>query len=176
MSELKTPVGPEDHVQGGPEDAPITLVEYGDYQCPHCARAHPIVKTVQEALGENLRFVFRNFPLSSLHEDAENAAEAAEIAGESGKFWEMHDTLFEHQRSLGEESLVEYAVSLGLDEQIFLNDLTAHTYNGRIRRDFIGGAKSGVNGTPTFFINGSRYDGAWDHGGLLRFLRNEYGL
>ena len=158
---LSLPVTERDHAQGSAE-APLTLVEYGDYECPHCGRAYPIVKEVQRRLGPKLRFVFRNFPLAEMHPHAQHAAEAAEAAAAQECFWEMHDALFEHQRSLDDRHLVQYAQTLGLDPQRFQQDLTSHTYAGRVREDFRSGVKSGVNGTPTFFINGVRHDDAWD--------------
>jgi protein-disulfide isomerase len=158
--QLKVPVSADDHASGLP-GAPLTLVEYGDFECPSCGMAYPIVKSVQRALGSNLRLVFRNFPLSEVHPHAEHAAEAAEAAGAQGKYWEMHDTLFEHQDALGDRALVAYAGALGLDSARVRRDLTAGSYTDRVRRDFVGGVRSGVNGTPTFFINGERYDGDW---------------
>ena len=158
---LSLPVTDRDHAQGSAEAA-VTLVEYGDYECPHCGHAHPIVKEVQRRLGAKLRFVFRNFPLAEMHPHAQHAAEAAEAAAGQERFWEMHDTLFEHQRSLEDRHLVQYAQTLGLDAQRFLQDLTSHTYAGRVREDFRSGVRSGVNGTPTFFINGVRHDDSWD--------------
>jgi protein-disulfide isomerase len=171
--QLKPPVNDKDHIQG-PADAPVTLVEYGDYECPHCARAHPIIKEVQERMGDRLRFVYRNFPLSEAHPQAEHAAEAAEWAGESGKFWEMHDALFEHRSDgpgwLDDGRLVEYASELGLDGSDLERALGEERYRSRVRSDFMSGVRSGVNGTPTFFINGYRYDGAWDPADLLDAL------
>ena len=158
---LSLPVTDRDHTQGSAQAA-VTLVEYGDYECPHCGRAHPIVKEVQRRLGSKLRFVFRNFPLAEMHPHAQHAAEAAEAAAGQERFWEMHDTLFEHQRSLDDWHLVQYAQTLGLDLQRFQQDLTSHTYAGRVREDFRSGVRSGVNGTPTFFINGVRHDDSWD--------------
>ena len=158
---LSLPVSDRDHAQG-PADAPVTLVEYGDYECPHCGRAYPIVKELQRRLGAQLRFVFRNFPLREMHPHAVRAAEAAEAAAAQGQFWEMHDTLFEHQWSLTDRSLLEYAAALGLDTVRFEQDLSARTHEPRVREDFRSGVRSGVNGTPTFFINGVRYDGSWD--------------
>jgi len=158
---LTLPVGPRDHV-AGPEDAPVTLVEYGDYQCPHCGRAYPILKKVRQKLGDQLRFVFRNFPLTQIHPEAEHAAEAAESAAEQGGFWQMHDRLFERQFALDDENLIEYATDLGLSGDQLRQDLAAKRYVPRVREDFMSGVKSGVNGTPTFFINGTRYDGSWD--------------
>jgi protein-disulfide isomerase len=158
---MTLPVGPRDHAQGA-VDAPVTLVEYGDYECPHCGRAYPIVKEVQRRLGSRLRFVFRNFPLSESHPHAQHAAEAAESAGAHGRFWEMHDTLFEHQRALLDRHLVEYATSVGLDPTVFEEELRSHAHKARVREDFMSGIRSGVNGTPTFFINGVRFDDSWD--------------
>jgi len=148
----------------------VTLVEYGDYQCPHCYRAHPIVLAVQKQLGDKLRFVFRNFPLTELHLHAEHAAEAAEAAGAQGKFWEMHDRLFERQFALEDEHLIEYARELGLDAARLERELAAHTYKPKVRDDFMSGVRSGVNGTPTFFINDVRHDQAWDVEPLLAAL------
>ena len=161
QARLSPPVTDRDHVQGSAQ-ASVTLVEYGDYECPHCGRAHPIVKEVQRRLGAKLRFVFRNFPLTEMHPHAQHAAEAAEAAAGQERFWEMHDALFEHQRSLDDRHLVQYAEALGLDLQQFQQDLTSHAYAGRVREDFRSGVKSGVNGTPTFFINGVRHDDSWD--------------
>jgi len=158
---LTLPVGERDHTLGA-TSAPVTLVEYGDYECPHCGRAYPIVKEVRRRLGPRLRFVFRNFPLRESHPHAQQAAEAAEAAGAQGKFWEMHDRLFERQFALDDEYLIEYAGDLGLDVERFRRELTARTYEPRVREDFRSGVTSGVNGTPTFFINGARHDGPWD--------------
>jgi protein-disulfide isomerase len=157
---LTPPVSREDHA-AGPDDAPVTLVEYGDYECPYCGMAHPIVKKARRELGSQLRFVFRHFPLGEIHPHARLAAQVAEAAGAQGKFWEMHDTLFEHQNALEFDDLVGYAKSLGLDTTKFARDLEAGTFAKRVRDDFRNGVKSGVNGTPTFFMNGARYDGSW---------------
>jgi protein-disulfide isomerase len=159
-AELTPPVSAQDHAIG-PEDAPVTLVEYGDFECPYCGMAHPIVKAAQHALGNQLRFVFRNFPLAEAHPHARIAAQAAEAAGAQGRFWEMHDLLFENQNALEPQDLVGYAKSLGLDIPQFERDLEAGTYTKKVRDDFRSGVKSGVNGTPTFFVNGERYDGSW---------------
>ena len=158
--QLTPPVGSQDH-SAGPDDAPVTLVEYGDYECPHCARAHPVVKAVQRDLGNDLRLVYRNFPLAEAHPHARLAAQAAAAAGAQGKFWEMHDMLFEHQDALEAEDIIGYAKLLGLDVEQFARDLEAGTYAKRVRDDFRSGVRSGVNGTPTFFVNGKRYDGSW---------------
>ena len=158
--QLTPPVNERDHV-AGPDDAPVTLVEYGDYECPHCGRAHPVVKAVQRELEGQLRFVFRNFPLAEAHPHALLAAQSAEAAAAQGRFWEMHDMIFEHQDALAPEDLVGYAEALGLDITRFESELEAGTYVKKVRDDFRSGVKSGVNGTPTFFVNGIRYDGSW---------------
>jgi protein-disulfide isomerase len=163
---LTVPVGPRDHTSGQ-QDAPLTLVEYGDFQCPHCRNAYPIVKKVQQQLGARLRLVFREFPLTQIHPEAEHAAEAAEAAGAQGAFWQMHDRLFERQFALDDDSLVQYAQDLGLDADRLRGELDAGTYRAKVRDDFMSGVKSGVNGTPTFFINGARYDGSYDLASLL---------
>jgi protein-disulfide isomerase len=156
---LAVPVDAEqDHIEG-PVDAPFTLVEYGDYQCPYCGAAYPEVKQVQKELGGKLRFVFRNFPLTNIHEHAMNAAETAEAASSQGKFWPMHDFLYEHQATLGDHSVaLGYAKKLGLDIQKFEREIAQHVYQKRIKNDFMGGVRSGVNGTPTFYVNGARHD------------------
>jgi protein-disulfide isomerase len=161
---LRPPVSEHDHAAGS-ADAPLTLVEYGDYQCPHCAAADPVVRAVQKALGADLRFVFRNFPLTEVHPAAEPAAEFAEGAAVQGKFWEAHDAIFAWSRrhgppSLGPDSFATIAANLKLDAQRLEADVESHRYLERIRDDFNGGVRSGVNGTPSFFINGVRFDGA----------------
>ncbi len=163
---LTLPVGQRDH-RWGPETAPVTLVEYGDYECPYCGKAYPIVKEIQRRLGERLCFVFRNFPLTQVHPHAEHAAEAAEAAAGQEKFWEMHDYLFEHQRALDDAHLVQYADALNLDQETFGREMTEHVHTNRVREDFLSGVRSGVNGTPTFFINGVRHDDSYDLETLL---------
>jgi len=163
---LKPPVGPKDHMQG-PPDAPVTLVECGDYECPYCGEAYPIVKAIQERLGDQVCFVFRNFPLTEVHPHAEEAAEAAEAAAAQGKFWEMHDLLYENQDALEPEDLVQYARALKLDLKRFVLEMREHVYAERVREDFRSGVRSGVNGTPTFFINGARHNGPFDLESLL---------
>jgi protein-disulfide isomerase len=157
---LVLPVGERDHVQG-PADAPVTLLEYGDFECPYCGQAYPIVKAIQERLGDRLRFVFRNFPLANAHPHAEHAAEAAEAAAAQGRYWEMHDRLYEHQRALDDAHLQEYARDVGLDVERFDREMEAGRYRERVREDFLSGVRSGVNGTPTFFINGVRHDDSY---------------
>jgi protein-disulfide isomerase len=163
---LTLPVGARDHIRG-PAKAPITLLEYGDYQCPFCGEAAPIVDEVQRRLGDKLRFVFRNFPLTEMHPHAEHAAEAAEAAAAHGKFWEMHDALYANQDALDDRHLAEYAASLGIKAGEIQKALAGHAYGDRIREDFMSGVRSGVNGTPTFFINGVRHDGPFDLDSLL---------
>ena len=165
-SQLTPSVGDGDHVQG-PATAPVTLVEYGDYECPYCGAAYPTVKEIQRRLGDRLRFVFRNFPITTAHPHAEHAAEAAEAAGAQGRFWEMHDALYEPQRARGDRRLTEYAASLGLDVERWGSDMETQAHRERVRADFMSGVRSGVNGTPTFFINGRRHDGSHDLGTLL---------
>jgi protein-disulfide isomerase len=160
-SSLTLPVAKRDHIQG-PIDAPIKLVEYGDYECPYCGEAFPIIKAIQERLGDRLCFTFRNFPLVNSHPHAQHAAEAAEAAGAQGKFWEMHDILFENQEALDDENIAEYASTLGLDARRLIDEVVTGVHIARVREDFRSGARGGVNGTPTLFINGARYDGAPD--------------
>jgi len=160
---LRPAVTEHDH-SVGPADAPLTLVEYGDYQCPHCAAADPVVRRLQSTFGPELRFVFRNFPLTEVHPAAEPAAELAESAAVQGKFWEAHDALFAWSRengpeSLGPEAFASIALSLGLDPQRVEEEVSGHRHLERIKSDFQSGVRSGVNGTPTFFVNGRRFDG-----------------
>ena len=161
LARLQPPVSERDHVQG-PAKAPATLVEYGDFECPFCGQAHPIVKAVQARLGHRMRFVFRHFPLAQIHPHAQHAAEAAEAAGAQGAFWAMHDRLFEHQRQLDDAHLRAHAAAAGMDPDRFAADLGGHVFADRVREDFMSGVRSGVNGTPTFFVNGIRHDGPWD--------------
>jgi protein-disulfide isomerase len=169
---LTPPVTARDHVTG-PDDAPVTLVEYGDYECPYCGMAYPMVKRAQQELKGQLRFVYRNFPLAELHPHARLAAQAAEAAAAQGKFWEMHDMIFEHQDALERQDLIGYAKTLGLDIPQFESDLEAGTYAKKVRDDFRNGVRSGVNGTPTFFVNGERYDGSWaNKDAFINALRN----
>jgi protein-disulfide isomerase len=174
MATLKIPVNSDDHIQGDAH-APIVLVEYGDYECPHCAHAHPIVKRVQKHFGHRLGFVFRNFPLSEVHPDAEGAAEAAEFAGSRGRFWEMHDGIFENQQQLGLPLLLELARRLGLAAEDLESALGSDEFSPRVKSDFIGGVRSGVNGTPTFFINGQRHDGPFEFQDLVDAIEEQAG-
>jgi protein-disulfide isomerase len=166
MSTLKIPVGPTDHIQGD-ASAPVTLVEYGDYECPYCGHAYSIVKKVQKHFGKQLRFVFRNFPLSEMHPNAEMAAELSEFAGAHGKFWEAHDLLYENQNRLGGALYSELAHKLNLNPADLSAALEKHEYAAKVHTDFSGGVRSGVNGTPTFFINGARLDVPWEYDDLV---------
>jgi protein-disulfide isomerase len=168
--ELVLPVSDRDHIKG-PRNASVTLVEYGDYECPYCGQAYWDLKEIEEILGDQLCFVFRNFPLTSAHPHAEHAAEAAEVAGAQGKFWQMHDVLFEHQQALKDQHLVAYADEIGLDVPLFIREMTEHRYAERVREDFLRGVRSGVNGTPAFFINGARHQGSFNSRSLLAALR-----
>ncbi|HSU67993.1 MAG TPA: thioredoxin domain-containing protein [Tepidisphaeraceae bacterium] len=160
-----------DH-SAGPEDAPVTLVEYGDYECPHCGAVHPIINQIQSSMGDRLRFVFRNFPLSTMHRHAMRAAEAAEAAGAQGRFWPMHDLLFENQQHLEDADLVADAKSIGADASRFQQDLASHRFLSHVQEDFRGAMRSGVKGTPAFFINGERYTGVYDLEPLLEVIRD----
>jgi protein-disulfide isomerase len=161
VSQLKPAVNSKDHILGKNE-APLELVEYGDYQCPHCGHAYPIIKNIQRRLGADLKFVFRNFPLSEIHPDAFNAAVAAEAAGLQKKYWDMHDIIFENQQALDFENLFLYAKTIGLDLERFKNDIQKNTTTTKVEQDFESGVRSGVNGTPSFFINGKKYNGDWE--------------
>jgi protein-disulfide isomerase len=165
MSDLKVPVTPNDHIQGDPK-AIVTLVEYGDYQCPYCGEAYPVVKVLQKYFGKDLCFVFRNFPLTQMHPEAEPAAETAEFAGAHGQFWEAHDALYENQPLLGLPLYAAIVRELGLSEADLLQALQEGTYRPKVQADFEGGVLSGVRGTPTFFINGDRHQGGYDLGSL----------
>jgi len=169
MSRLRPPLNAQDHVQGR-HDAPIQLVEYGDYECPFCGRAHLIVKAVR-AMGDDLVFAFRNFPLSQVHPHALRAAYAAEAAGLQDRFWPMHDLLFENQQFLEDEHLFRYAGLIGCNLDQFAEDIDSDGVAEKVRSDFLSGARSGVNGTPTFFINGERYEGSWEPEVLLSVLQ-----
>lgn len=155
--QLTPPVSQDDHTEG-PANAAVTVVEYGDYECPYCGEVEPWIKQIQHRMGDRMRFVFRNFPLSQ-HPYAEIAAEAAEAAGAQGKFWQMHDLLYQHQDALDPQDLVQYAQQIGLDVNEFSQALRSHAQRQRVQRDFQSGMESGVQGTPTFFINGAQYQG-----------------
>jgi protein-disulfide isomerase len=157
---LAVPVSERDHRQG-PATAAVTLVQYGDYKCPYTRRSTTVVRAIQQQLGDQLRFVFRNFPLTEIHPHALHAALAAEAAATQGKFWEMHDYIFHHQHTLEDADLAHFAEAVGLDMQQY----------ARIEEDVESGERSGVQGTPTFFINGVLYRGSWEHDALLAALQ-----
>ena len=165
-TDLAVAVSPADHAIGL-ETAPITLVEYGDYECPDCLNAQPIVADLRRRLGDRLRVVFRHYPLSSIHPRASAAAVAAEAAAAQQRFWDMHDALFRHQRELAEIDLTHLALRIGLELYRFQRDVDSAASAKRIRDDFDGGARSGVRGTPTFFINAHRYRGAIDADAMM---------
>jgi protein-disulfide isomerase len=158
MTQLRVPVNASDHILGD-DDASTTLVEYGDYQCAFCAAAQPVVKLLQQYFGSDLRIVFRHFPLTEVHPVAGPVAETAEFAGAQGDFWSMHDSIYRNQPALSIPVLFELAGALNLSRIALRDALAAHTYAPKVRKDFLGGVRSGVNGTPTFFINGNRHDG-----------------
>ncbi|GCE31783.1 hypothetical protein KDA_72670 [Dictyobacter alpinus] len=166
---LTVPVSEQDHSQG-PVTAPVTLVQYGDYECPYTRQSNTIVREIQQQLGDRLRFVFRNFPLLQIHPHALQAAEAAEAAAAQDKFWEMHDYIFHHQHTLEDADLARFADAVGLSQEQYQQDMHEHRYRDRIRDDEENGIRSGVEGTPTFFINGVRYDGSWEQEALLAAL------
>jgi NhaA family Na+:H+ antiporter len=172
---LRRPVGEGDHIQGLP-DATVTFVEYGDYECPHCRQARSIVYELQDLLGDRFRYVFRNFPISKVHPNAQLAAEAAEAAGAQGKYWEMHNALFQTEGPLEKEKILQIASVLELDMERFQRELDEHVYAERVQEEFLDGARSGVHGTPSFFINGIRYDGPWDIESLKEEIEKPLGV
>jgi protein-disulfide isomerase len=165
-SRLVLPVGERDHIRG-PASAPVTVLEYGDYECPYCGAAHAVVEDLRRLLSTRIRFVHRHFPLTNVHPHAERAAEAAEAAGDQGRFWAMHDMLFTHQHALEDDDLMTYAETIALDVARFAQELAEGAHRPRVREDFISGVRSGVNGTPTFYVNGLRHDGPPDLQSLL---------
>jgi protein-disulfide isomerase len=170
-AKLRVPVNDSDHALG-PKEAPIELVEYGDFQCPHCRQAFPVLELLRENLGQEMRLVYRHFPISASHLDATNAARAAEAASRQGRFWEMHALLFKNQEALDPDSLNGYAAALGLDMEQWAGDLESETVAGKVNADFQGGVRSGANKTPTFFLNGYRYDGDLDYASLLEAMHS----
>jgi protein-disulfide isomerase len=168
---LTVPVTPgRDHIRG-PVDAPISVVEYGDFECPFCGAAHNVVDALQTRLGDDMHFVYRHFPLSTVHPHARVAAEASEAAAAQGKFWPMYDLLFANQRRLAVPDLIARAAALKLDIERFENELLGRTYADRVQEDFMSGVRSGVNGTPSFFINGRRHDGPADLPSLMASMQ-----
>jgi formate-nitrite transporter family protein len=169
-SHLSRPVTDRDHTRG-PADAPVTLVEYGDYECPHCGRAFPVLEDIRLLMGEGLRLVFRHYPITLSHSHAELAAEAAEAAGAQGRFWEMHAKLFIHQDALDRQSLERYAIEIGLDVPRFHMELATGVHRDRVLSDIESAEESGVHWTPTFFINDVRFGYGSSLDGLLEALR-----
>jgi protein-disulfide isomerase len=166
LARLAKPVNVRDHIRG-PMNAAVTMVEYGDFECPYCGAAHPVIEHIRRTAGDELRFVYRHFPLSNVHPHAERAAEAAEAAGAQHRFWAMHDLLFQHQSALDDDSLLAYAEALALDRARFSEELVSGAHAPRVREDFLSGVRSGVDGTPALFINEVRYDGPRDPAPLL---------
>lgn len=167
--ELAVPVNDRDHNQG-PATAAVTLVQYGDYECPYTRQSTAVVRAIQQQLGNQLRFVFRNFPLVEIHHHALHAALAAEAAAAQGKFWQMHDSIFHHQHTLEDADLNRFAELVGLEMQQFTRALAEQHSLARIEEDMESGERSGVQGTPTFFINGVLYLGSWEQDVLLPAL------
>lgn len=172
VSRLLLPIRLTDHVLG-PDDAPYTLVEYGDYECPDCGRLYVILRDLQRGIASRLKIVFRHYPLSGIHRHAQQAAEAAEAAGAQSKFWEMHTLLFERQRALRTKDLIRYAEELTLDVERFRDELKTEKFSARVRGDFLAGVQNGVYGTPGLFLNGVRYDSAWDRESLQSLLMSK---
>lgn len=175
MSPLRPPVSRDDHLEGDPT-APVILVEYGDYECSYCAAAHPVVKALQRRFRGRIGFVYRHFPLTQVHPHAAHAAESAEAAGSVDLFWPMHDTLFEHQNALDDRHLATYAERVGVPGGVVAMALESEQFAPRIRRDFLSGVRSGVNGTPSFFINGQKYEGDYDEPSLGDAIEAELGV
>ena len=167
---LKPIVSSADHAQGN-MDADLVVVEYGDYQCPYCGAAYPILKTLMSQFGDQIKFVFRNFPLSEMHQYARAAALAAEAAGLQGKFWEMHDAIYENQRALNEMLLMKLAEKLELNLPQFEEDIKSSKLAEKVDADFESGVMSGVNGTPSFYVNGKKFDGGAED--LLQLISAE---
>jgi protein-disulfide isomerase len=170
-AQLSIPVGPDDHSIGA-LDAKLTVVEYGDYQCPYCGQAYPIVEQLRRDFADSMRFVFRNLPLADVHPHAEAAAEVAEAVGLQGKFWEIHDALYENQHDLSAPALLRYVEEVGADVNSATKDIADGGPRRRVEADFEGAVRSGANGTPTFFVNGVRYDGSWLYEPFSEFLTN----
>jgi len=175
FSQLTMPVSEQrDHIRG-PLDATITLVEYGDFECPHCGAAYPVLESVLESWPNEVRLVYRHFPLATVHPHAQHAAEASEAAAVQAAFWEMHDMLFENQDTLEDDYLVAYARDLGLDVPQFIQELRDGKHTARVREDFSSGIRSGVNGTPTLYFNGMRFTEAIVPDALDEAIQTELG-
>lgn len=172
MSPLRSPVSDQDHVRGE-LSAPVILVEYGDFECPYCAEAYRVVKALERHFGNRLCVVFRHFPLTQSHPHAEHAAEAAEAAASEGRFWPMHDALFEHHAALDDADIIGYAESVGVSGHTIVEAWETRRFASRIRQDFLGGVRSGVNGTPSFFINAAKYEGQYDVPSMTEAIEGE---
>lgn len=166
---LANPVSERDHASGS-LSAPLVLLEYGDYECPHCSTAYSVIRRLRETYGDALTFVYRNFPLTNIHPHAQRAAETAEWAAPAGRFWDMHDYLYEHHNRLDDRGLRAAATALGLDARDLQTAWDTYRLIPRIKEDFLGGIQSGVGGTPKFFINGRRHDGTADFDDLRAAL------
>ena len=172
---LRIPVNETDYLFGS-SNASIELVEYGDYQCPYCGRAYPIIKDLLQQVGHQVKFVFRNFPLTKIHPQARMAALAAEAAGLQNKYWEMHDIIYENQKRLHHTALLEYAAGIGLQMDQFTADMEREDLATKVDGHFYSGMRSGVSATPTFFINGEKYTGSWENDDLLQYLKSTFSL
>jgi protein-disulfide isomerase len=170
VPDLTTPLGPRDHVEGA-DDAPLELVMYGDFQCPFCTAAQPILRRVRDRLGDRLRFAFRHYPVRQRHPDAERAAQASEAAAAQGAFWDMHDRLLTHQDALAPADLYRHGVELDLQLDRFADDLRRRRFAPRIAEDVRSADARGVSGTPTFFVNGRRHQGVYDIDTLTRAVK-----
>ena len=172
MFELAVPISAADHILGNPH-ATATVVEFGDFECPNCKQAAPAVKLLLERFSGRIAFVYRHFPLQEVHPHALHAALAAEAAAAQGKFWQMHDLLYENQDALQPDDVIVYAAAAGVDRREVADDLSAHTQRARVQRDVDSGTRSGVKGTPTFFVNGRRFEGDWrDPASLMDALQD----
>jgi protein-disulfide isomerase len=162
----KTPISEDDWILGAP-DAPVTILEYGDFECPYCGMAHPVLQSLVAENQETIRLIYRHFPITNIHPHAFPAAEAAEAAGAQGRFWEMHDMLFTHQDQLEDDDLVAYAAALDLNVERFDQEMRGHRHRYEVQRDFRRGIQDGANGTPTLFINRLRYDRPRDYDSMM---------
>jgi protein-disulfide isomerase len=170
MTQLTIPVNSNDNTYGNAESN-IVLVEYGDYECPYCGKAYPQVKQIKEQLGKYIRIVFRNFPLTKIHPNAFAAAVATEAAAIQGKFWDMHNIIFENQKTLSDDFLIELAGRIDLDVKRFKEDIKKVALIDKVEKDFESGLRSGVNRTPSFFINGEKFEGEWKDDQLIQYLK-----
>jgi len=172
MTTLNINLTDKDHAYGS-NTATLELVEYGDYECPYCGQAYPFVKNIQEKLGDEMIFVFRNFPWSNIHPHAFAAAVATEAAALQNKFWEMHDIIFENQQTLSDKNILWFAQHIGLDAERFKEDIQRSELAEKVKKDFESGIRLGVNRTPTFFVNGKRYEGHLHEEQLFQFLEDQ---